>query len=73
MTEVAVSDFRAHIHEYLLKVKLGEKIVLTNRGQEVAKLVPPNKDGAEKKLKEMSKGAIVGDVLAPVENVWELK
>ncbi len=72
MNAVAISDFRAHIHEYLAKVQLGEKIVLTNRGQEIATLVPPCSDSAEQKLKELSKQAIVGDVLSPIDNNWEL-
>ena len=72
MTAVAISDFRAHIHDYLQKVKQGEEIMLTSRGQEIATIVPPKASEAEERLKAISLSAEILDVVSPTESTWEL-
>lgn len=40
MKTVAVSEVKASLSEYLLKVKAGEEVIITDRGKPIAKLVP---------------------------------
>jgi prevent-host-death family protein len=70
MITVGVSDFRAAMNTFLQKVQNGEIIILTSRGVEIAKLVPPDfaQYSARQELKHLRETAIVGDVLSPVED-----
>jgi prevent-host-death family protein len=72
MNAVAVSHLRNHLQEYLLRIQRGEKIVITSRGKEVALLIPHQSEQSEAKkiLKQLSKTAIVGDVLSPIDSYW---
>lgn len=47
MKTAAVSEMKASLSEYLLKVKAGEEIIVTDRGKPVAKLVPIERGEAE--------------------------
>jgi prevent-host-death family protein len=40
MTEVGVRELRQNLSRYLERVKAGESLVVTERGREVARLVP---------------------------------
>lgn len=40
--KVGIADLKAHLSEYLRKVKLGETWVIVNRALPVAKLTPVN-------------------------------
>lgn len=40
MKIAAVSKLKASLSEYLLKVKAGEEVLVTDRGRPVAKLIP---------------------------------
>ena len=73
METIAVSEFRANLMSFLKKVEAGETITLTSRGHEVARLVPPKDKLHEsrKALKKLSKSAIIGDVLSPIDEEWE--
>lgn len=46
MSEVGVRELRQNLSKYLERVKAGEDLVVTERGQEVARLIPsgPNAD-----------------------------
>lgn len=68
MITVGISEFRAQLNTFLQKVQQGEIIALTLRGEEVARIVPPNyaRTAARKELVELRKTAVVGDVLSPV-------
>ena len=74
MERIAVSEFRANLVGFLKRVERGEVITLTSRGQEVAKIVPPeNKmEEAREALKKLQKTAVVGDVLSPINEEWEV-
>jgi len=73
MRTVAVSELRNNLMALIKKVRAGEDIIVTSRGNEVAKLVPmDNKtQGAKEKLKALRKTAYVDDVLSPVNEEWE--
>ena len=68
MISVGISDFRAQLNKFLQRVQQGEIISLTLRGEEVARIVPPDyaRTAARKELAELSKTAVLGDVLSPV-------
>lgn len=74
MEKVAVSEFRANLVRFLKKVEKGEIITLTSRGQEVAKIVPPDDkvEQARKALKELQYTAVIGDIISPVDEEWEV-
>ena len=38
--EVGIREFKAHMGEYLRRVKRGEQLVLTDRGKRVCRLLP---------------------------------
>lgn len=74
MTTVAISEFRAGMSAILQRVQDGEVVTLTVRGEEVAKLVPPDfaQFAARQELERLRQTAVVGDVLSPAEdeNAW---
>lgn len=73
MITVGISEFRASMNTILQRVNKGEVITLTSRGAEVAKLVPPDfaQTAARQQLEQLRQTAVVGDVLAPLEDAWE--
>ena len=74
MRTVAISELRNNLMSFIKKVQAGDNIIITSRGNEVAKLVPmENKEQmAKERLKELRKTAYVGDVLSPVNEDWEV-
>jgi prevent-host-death family protein len=44
MTEVSVKDARDNFRAWLDRAEAGEEIVITRRGKEVARLVPPRRE-----------------------------
>jgi len=74
MTSVAISEFRANMSAILQQVQNGEIISLTQRGTEIARLVPPDfvQLAARQRLEELRKTAVVGDVLSPIGDQWEV-
>ena len=73
MITIAVSDFRAHIQKYLEYISKGEEIVLTSRGKEIAKIIPPEKKiySARKRLKELASTAVIKNVVDPIPVNWK--
>ena len=74
MEKVAVSEFRANLVGFLKRVEKGEVIALTSRGHEVAKIVPPDDKikNAKKALKNLQSSAIIGDIISPIDEEWEV-
>lgn len=74
MERVAVSEFRANLVNFLKRVERGEIITLTSRGREVAKIIPPDNktENARNTLIKLRKTAVIGDVLSPIEDKWEV-
>ena len=58
----------------LKEIEHGAIINITSRGKVVAKLIPPeySKEIAKKKLKEISKTAVINDVISPVDVQWKV-
>jgi antitoxin (DNA-binding transcriptional repressor) of toxin-antitoxin stability system len=72
MIDVPVSEFRANMNAILQLVKDGEIVSLLLRGEEIAKIVPPDyaRIEARKALDKLSETATVGDVLSPIGEQW---
>ena len=73
METIAVSKLRANLLKVLKEIRLGAKINITSRGKVIAKLIPPDYtvENARKKLNEISKTAILNDIVSPVETNWK--
>ena len=44
MTTVGIKDLKGHLSEYIAKAHRGERVVITDRGKEVAELGPVSGD-----------------------------
>lgn len=74
MKTAAVSQLKASLSEYLLKIKAGEEVLVTERGRPIAKLVPLARSGTlPERLREMEKEGLVsvGKGALP-KNFWNL-
>lgn len=47
METTAISKLKASLSEYLSKVKAGEKVLVTERGKPIAKIIPLERDASE--------------------------
>jgi len=47
MVEVSVKDARENFRAWLDRAEAGEEIVITRRGKEVARLVPPRRESKQ--------------------------
>jgi prevent-host-death family protein len=72
MKQVNVTEFRAHLPEYLSKVRNGETITVMSRGQPVARLVPAigHVEHARERLVALRKQARIGDIVSPIDVEW---
>ena len=73
MQSIGISEFRSTLNSVLQRVQRGEIIILTSRGTEIAKLVPPDfaQAAARKELERLRQTAIVGDVTSPIDVQWD--
>jgi len=73
MAAIAVSEFRAKLMEVLKQIENGSTINITSRGKVIARLVPPDysREIARKRLIEISRTAVLHDVLSPIDVQWE--
>jgi len=74
METIPVSELRANLMHILKRIESGASITVTSRGQEMARLVPPENsmEKARSDLKDLRKTAIVEDVLSPTGEEWEV-
>lgn len=72
MIDVGISEFRANMNAILQQVQKGEVVSLLLRGKEIAKIVPSNyaQAAAQQELAALRQSAVVGDVLAPIDEQW---
>jgi len=61
MKSAKVSELKAHLSRYLARVKRGEEVVVTARGEPIAKLVPmpPAEDAEMERLRRMEREGLV--------------
>jgi prevent-host-death family protein len=74
MINVGISEFRANLNAMLSKVQRGEIVVITYRGEEVARVVPPDfaRAAARQELEALRQTAVIGDVMSPLDETWDL-
>ena len=73
METITISDLRANITQMLKEIYLGKVVNITSRGKIIAKIVPPDDiiENAKIKLKEISKTAVIYDIISPVNETWD--
>ncbi|MGI8739083.1 MAG: type II toxin-antitoxin system Phd/YefM family antitoxin [Gammaproteobacteria bacterium] len=72
MNEVKVTEFRAHLPRYLMRVQAGETLALTVRGRVIARLTPAEDASqlAKDELAALRRQCRLGDVISPVDTRW---
>ncbi|MBI4212032.1 MAG: type II toxin-antitoxin system prevent-host-death family antitoxin [Deltaproteobacteria bacterium] len=74
MKKAAVSELKASLSEYLSKVKKGEEIIVTDRGNPIARLIPFRTQGpyatereqlAKEGVLELGTGKLSPELLKP--------
>jgi len=72
MKEIKVTELRAHLPDYLRRVQRGESILVTSRGEAVARLVPVASvpEQAREQLEALRERARIGDVVGSVDAQW---
>lgn len=74
METIAVSKLRSNMMRYLKDIEHGKTYDITSRGKVIARIVPPDyeKKQALKKLEKIAKTAVIGDIVSPLEDDWEV-
>jgi len=74
MEKINVSTLRENLSAFISKAQKGQVITITSHGHELAMLVPAEdkRNTSKKKLKELGKNAIIGDIVSPVDGNWEV-
>ena len=73
MITVNVTALRANLPGYLGRVRRGEEILVTSRGQVIARILPDmgGSRAAREKLVELRRKCRIGDVVSPIGEAWE--
>jgi prevent-host-death family protein len=73
MTEqIAAGVFKAKCLSLLDEVRqTGKEFVITKRGKPVARLVPVNDDASDWFGNMAGTGVILGDIISPIDEVWD--
>lgn len=74
METVSISQLRSNLLSYLKKAKDGHEIVVTSHGKSLATIIPPYNQNQEarKRLNQLAKSAVIGDVVSPSEEPWDV-
>lgn len=74
MLSIGITEFRSNMNTILQRVQAGEIVSLQLRGTEIAKIVPPEvgSELAMAELQRLRATAVIGDVLSPVDEPWEV-
>ncbi|MBK5965870.1 hypothetical protein CCR95_17750 [Thiocystis minor] len=72
MQMIDITELRSHLPDYIARAAAGEEIMVTRRGEAVVRLMPvkDRRAAAKEQLARLSAGALVGDVVSPVEADW---
>lgn len=73
MLAISISRLRSNLTKFLTAVGRGEEIVILNRGQRVAKIVPDTdeQDDSLAKLEKLRTRCRVADVISPLNAKWK--
>ena len=71
---INITTLRQHLPTYLYSVQKGNEICITSHGKIIAHIIPPIdlKKIATKKLEELRKTAVIGDIISPIEEKWDV-
>lgn len=75
MKYVAISELKALLSEYLVKVRAGEELIITSRGKPIAKIIPIEKYefNFSAILSELEKAGLVKKGKGKIEpNFWKI-
>jgi antitoxin (DNA-binding transcriptional repressor) of toxin-antitoxin stability system len=72
VAHVDIAEIRQNLPSWLNRVRAGEEVAITDRGQVLAHLVPPvdRRAEARRSLEALRARARVGDVESPVDEAW---
>jgi prevent-host-death family protein len=72
MLQVNIAEFRRHLSSWLAKVREGEEIQITSRGEAIARIIPERDEtqAAYERLAALRGRAYLGDVTSPIEEEW---
>lgn len=75
MKKVNVTEFRQNLPSYLSLVQKGTEICVTSHGRVIAHILPPTepKKQAKHKLEELRGRCVIGDVITPVNDEWDVE
>ena len=73
MITVNITELRANLPAYLGKVRRGEEIAVTSRGNVIARILPDTGGSrtARERLVALRRKCRIGDVISPVGETWE--
>ncbi|MEP4485967.1 MAG: type II toxin-antitoxin system prevent-host-death family antitoxin [Halioglobus sp.] len=73
MQTINISEFRANLLKYLELANTGEAISVTSNGRTLATVTPPTnqKEDARNKLNAIAQNAEIGDIVSPLDEVWD--
>ena len=73
MPKVNVTELRQNLPAYLAEVRKGGEIEVTVHGKVIARIVPEQdrQAAARKRLKELRKTAVIGDIISPSGETWD--
>jgi len=72
-THVDLTELRQNLPAWIKRVRVGEEVVITEHGAEIARLVPPaaRRADARRALEALRQRACIGDVESPLGEAWE--
>jgi prevent-host-death family protein len=72
MLQVNIAELRQHLSSWLARVREGEEIQITSRGEAIARIIPERDEtqAAYERLAALRGRGYLGDVISPVEKEW---
>lgn len=73
MQDINITEFRNHLPHYMKHIIQGHDLVITAHGKAIARITPivDTQREAKQQLLNLQKICKVGDVVSPIDEVWE--
>lgn len=73
MRRVSIASLKAKLSEYLVAVRAGEEVIVTDRGRPVARLGPVGAEGQEERLRDLYRSGLARPPLKKLPaDFWDL-
>ena len=74
MRDVNITEFRNHLPQYMKHIVQGHELIVTAHGKAIARITPiaDTQQEAKKELLTLQKICIVGDVVSPIDEDWDV-